>query len=157
MATIRPMLEQDIESVSIVHSEAFKRQPASRKWIACNFLAYPKIMIYVALNEEDQITGYIQWLQKSGFRKESVIELEQIAVLPTLQGKNIGTELITQSLELVKEYLLSQHSILKAVIVTTRSDNQAQRLYEKTLNAKVIACIPDLYSTDEVIMVARIT
>lgn len=157
MITIRPMLEQDIDSVSLVHSEAFKRQSASRKWVTCNFLAYPRIMMYVAVNDENQITGYVQWLQKSGFRKESVVELEQIAVLPTFQGKNIGTKLIKQSIEFVKEYLLSQHSILKAVIVTTRSDNQAQRLYEKTLNAKVNACITDLYSADEVVMVARIT
>jgi ribosomal protein S18 acetylase RimI-like enzyme len=157
MTIIRPMLEQDIKSVSIVHSEAFKRQSASRKWITCNFLAYPRIMMCVAVNEEDQITGYIQWLQKSGFRKECVIELEQIAVLPTMQRKNIGTQLIMQSLEFVKEYLHNQASILKAIIVTTRSDNQAQRLYEKTLNAKVNACITNLYSADEVIMIARVT
>ncbi len=99
--------------------------------------------------------GYIQWLQKSGFRKESVIELEQIAVLPTFQSKNVGTELIKQSLEFVRGYLTSQNSILKAIMVTTRSDNYAQRLYEKTLNAKANACITDLYSADEIVMIAR--
>lgn len=113
--------------------------------------------MYVAENENNQIVGYIQWLQKSGFRQESVIELEQIAVSPSFQGKKIGTELIMRSLELARQYLLRQDSILKAVIVTTRSDNIAQRLYEKTLNAKVHACITDLYSADEVVMVARLT
>jgi len=149
-------MEQDIASVSIVHSEAFKRQLSSNKWITCNFMAYPRIMMFVAMNDENRIVGFIQWLQKSGFRKESVIELEQIAVLPNFQGQNIGAQLISQSLEHVKEYLLSHNSILKAVIVTTRSDNLAQRLYEKTLDAKVSACIKNLYSADEVIMIARL-
>ena|SRR3990167_10021948 len=155
MITIRPMVEQDINSVAIVHSECFKRQSASRKWVTCNFNAFPRIMMYVAENETNEIVGYIQWLQKSGFRQESVVELEQIAVSPPFQSNNIGTELVVRSLEFVKQYLLNHDSILKAVIVTTRSDNHAQRLYEKTLNAKVQACISDLYSADEVVMVAK--
>ncbi len=128
---------------------------ASKEWITCNFNAYPRIMIYVAVNEKNKIVGYIQLLQKSGFRKETVIELEQIAVLPAFQGKKIGTELINRSLESVKKYLKSQNSILKAVMVTTRSDNHVQHLYEKTLGAITSATIQNLYSADEVIMVAR--
>jgi ribosomal protein S18 acetylase RimI-like enzyme len=112
-------------------------------------------MIFVAANELNQIVGYIQWLQKSGFRKETVIELEQIAILSTFQGKQIGTQLIAQSLKLVEEYLARQTSILKAVIVTTRSDNMAQNLYEKTLGVKINATIKNLYSHDEVIMIAH--
>lgn len=155
MITIRAMLEQDIHAISMVHSEAFKRQLSSTKWVTCNFMAYPRIMLYVAVDNKKKIVGFIQWLQKSGFRKESVIELEQIAVLPIFQGKSIGTELIKQSLEFIKEYLISQNAILKAVMVTTRADNFAQRLYEKVLGAKVSACIEDLYSANEVVMIAK--
>lgn len=157
MTIIRPMEREDIRSVVLIHSEAFKRQFASNKWVACNFAAYPRIMMYVALNDENKIVGYIQWLQKSGFRKEAVLELEQIAVLPIFQGQNIGTELIQESLESVKHFISSQGSILKSIIVTTRSDNAAQRLYEKVLNAKIHACIKELYSADEVVMVAKVT
>lgn len=153
---IRPMLEQDIDYVAMVHSDAFKRQLASRQWVTCNYKCYPRIMIYVAVNDMHQIVGFIQWIQKSGFRKESVMELEQIAVLTKFQDQQIGTMLIMQSLELVKKYLLSQNSMLKAVIVTTRADNYAQRLYEKALNAKITACIKDLYSSDEVVMIAKL-
>ena len=150
------MKKEDINDVAIVHSKVFDRQSASRKWISCNFNAYPRIMMFVAVNEVNQIIGYIQWLQKSGFRRETVIELEQIAVLPDYQGKNIGSEVITQSLHFIKEYLLSQNSILKAIMVTTRTDNRAQNLYEKTFGAKINAVIKDLYSGDEVIMVAKL-
>ena len=156
MITIRAMSKEDINDVAFVHSKAFIRQLGSKKWITCNFSAYPRVMIFVAVNNMTQIIGYIQWLQKSGFRKESVIELEQIAVLPDFQGKNTGFTLINQSLHLVREYLTVQRSILKAVIVTTRSDNAAQNLYKKALGAKVSAIIKDLYSHDEVIMVSRL-
>ena len=39
-------------------------------------------------------------------------------------------------------------------MVSTRRDNRAQNLYEKTIGAKINAVIKDLYSGDEVIMVA---
>jgi ribosomal protein S18 acetylase RimI-like enzyme len=155
MITIRPMLKSDLNSVVIVHSQAFSRQLKSVEWVTCNFNAYPRIMIFVALNKENQLVGYIQWLQKSGFRKDAVVELEQIAVLPVFQGMSIGTKLINQSLALVKKYLISQNSVLKAVMVTTRSDNAAQNLYKKLLGVEISATISDLYSHDEVIMVSR--
>ena len=43
-----------------------------------------------------------------------------------------------------------------AVVVTTRADNAAQKLYRKTLGAEVEATIASLYSGDEVLMVARL-
>ena|SRR3990167_327810 len=157
MIKIRHMSNDDIKDVSFVHSEAFNRQLASRKWITCNFNAYPRIMMFVAVDEMNKIVGYIQWLQKSGFRKETVVELEQIAVLPAFQGKKIGTELINCSLKFIKEYLVTQNSILKSIMVTTRTDNLAQKLYKKTLGVEIVATIKNLYSADEVVMVTKYT
>ena len=43
-------------------------------------------------NDNDNVVvGY----QKSGFRPEVVLELEQIAVTPTCQGNGVGSALIT--------------------------------------------------------------
>lgn len=149
------MHEEDIHAVAKVHAKEFSRQKDSVRWISCNFAAYPRIMMYVARDEQDNVIGYIQWIQKSGFRQESVVELEQIAVLEKHQSKGIGTLLIKQSLEYIKDYLADTNSILKAVLVTTRTDNSAKSLYEKVLKAKEIAVIKDLYSHDEVIMLAN--
>ncbi len=84
------------------------------------------------------------------------MELEQLAVRPPFQGQGIGKTLITQSLELVRKDLADQGSRLKHVIVTTRADNnRAQALYKNLLRAEVEATITNLYSADEVFMVAR--
>ncbi len=152
---ILPMHHSDIETIARIHSQQFPRQHSSVQWVSCNFAAFPRIMIFVARDEKDQVVGYIQWLQKSGFRSEAVIELEQIAVGQSHQRSGIGTKLIHESLQLIKNYLSDTHSVLKTVIVTTRTDNPVQSLYKKALGAKAVATIHDLFSHDEVIMVAH--
>jgi len=78
---ILPMHIEDIHAVAKIHENLFPRQCESIKWVSSNFAAYPRIMMFVARDEQDRVIGYIQWIHKSGFRQESVIELEQIAVL----------------------------------------------------------------------------
>ena len=151
---IRLAEEKDVENIAKVHSEVFSRQTNSHEWISCNFRAFPRIRYFVA-ELETEIVGYIQWTEKSGFRKEVVIELEQIAVLPSKQGKKIGTALIKQSLPLIKESLAKRQAHIKHILVTTRADNHAQQLYAKILNAKVETRISNLFSSDEVLMIAR--
>lgn len=148
------MHKDDIDAVAKVHSEQFPRQNDSIRWVSCNFAAFPRILMFVARDEKDKIVGYIQWIQKSGFRQQSVIELEQIAVLKSQQRKGIGTLLIEKSLEYIKDYLADTNSNLKAILVSTRTDNLAKSLYEKVLKAKEVAVIKNLYSHDEVIMLA---
>jgi len=109
---------------------------------------------FVALDGSD-IVGYIHWTQKSGFRPEVVLELEQIAVLPGVQGRGIGRALIGESLPLVKDQLGTRGATLKHIMVTTRADNYAQELYRQALGVEVECTIRDLYSADEVIMIAR--
>jgi ribosomal protein S18 acetylase RimI-like enzyme len=151
---IIPMHREDADAVAKIHAQQFPRQENSSKWISCNFAAYPRIMLFVARDEKDRVVGYIQWLQKSGFRKQAVMELEQIAVLTSYQNKGIGTQLIKESLNQIQIYLDDSNSKLKAVLVSTRSDNKAKALYEKVLGAKEIVVIKDLYSNDEVLMLA---
>lgn len=149
------MHPQDINIVARIHSQQFPRQQRSDEWIRCNFAAFPRIMMFVARDEKDKVIGYVQWIHKSGFRNESVIELEQIAVIQSQQGKGIGSKLIKESLNSVKNYLSDNNAVLKAVLVSTRTDNKAQALYKTALGAEIVATIKDLYSHDEVIMVAR--
>jgi ribosomal protein S18 acetylase RimI-like enzyme len=131
------------------------RQKLSNEWIESNSKAFPRVQYYVAENQGNEIVGYIHWSQKSGFRQEVVLELEQLAVLPKYHGKGIGTKLIKESLPLINCQLASRGAKIKHIIVTTRSDNYAQKIYQKTIGAKVEAIIRNLYSADEVLMVAR--
>jgi len=152
---IRPFKSYDLNETSEVHKAAFIRQKMSYEWIECNSKVYPKSLIFVAENEDNEIVGYIHWCQKSGFRPEVVLELEQLAVHPAYQGKGIGTKLIKESLPQIQKHLRTRNAVIKHVVVTTRADNFAQELYKKTLNAEVEATISNLYSADEVFMISR--
>jgi predicted N-acetyltransferase YhbS len=152
---IRLLQHNDIEKTAKVHEAAFVRQELSNEWIQSNSKAFPRVQYYVAENQDNEIVGYIHWSQKSGFRQEVVLELEQLAVLPEYHGKGVGTKLIKESLPQVNCQLAARGAKIKHIIVTTRLDNYAQKLYQKTIGAEVEATIRNLYSADEVLMVAR--
>ena len=153
---IRPFVENDLLFVTEIHTQSFPRQGFSRDWIQSLFRSYPRSRIFVA-DSDEKILGYCVWTEKSGFRKEAVLELEQVAIEEISRGKGIGRSLIEQSLEMVKECLSDRGSCLKAVLVSTRTDNTAQKLYAHSLGAEPIAVIPGLYSADEVLMVRMYT
>ncbi|TEW51444.1 GNAT family N-acetyltransferase [Psychromonas algicola] len=151
---LRLMNITDIESVAKIHQSVFPRQQHSFEWIKCNYNASPRILNFVAIID-DEIVGYITWIQKSGFRPQVVLELEQLAVKPSWQGQGAGRNIITGSLVIIKRFLAKNGSTLKHILVTTRSDNFAQNLYRETLGAEIEAEISNLYSDDEVLMIAR--
>lgn len=146
--------ETELSQAAAIHQSVFARQKNSLQWLASSFHAFPRYLLFVAKIDE-QVVGYISWAQKSGFRDEAVMELEQLAVMPAHQGQGIGRALISQSLPLIKQQLAKQGSVLKHIMVTTRADNHAQALYKSTLGAEVEAVIANLYSADEVLMIAR--
>lgn len=151
---VRPMEQTDVAAAAAVHAAAFVRQRQSEAWLTCNLRAFPRMMSFVAMDGPECV-GYIIWTQKSGFRPEVVLELEQIAVAPDRQGGGIGRALIERSLTYVRAILEQSQARVKHVMVTTRADNRAQKLYADVLGARVEATVANLYSADEVIMVAR--
>lgn len=153
---IRPLtkIKHDLAAVAVVHAQAFPRQQSSLDWITCNAQAFPRMRYYVAV-VDGGVTGYVLWTEKSGFRRDVVLELEQIAVLPDYQRRGIAEALIKQSLPHVTAQLEARGSMLNTIMVTTRADNAAQQLYAKVLGAKVEATIPHLFGVDEVFMVCR--
>jgi ribosomal protein S18 acetylase RimI-like enzyme len=153
---VRKMLSEDIESITKIYLECFhgmKEFDTAKDWIRIKYNGYPINRYYVI--EDDIIKGYILWIELGGFRKEAVLELEQIAISPKYQGRGLGSFLIKESLKDVNKDIIARGSTIKLVKVTTGTDNKAQRLYIKTLNAKPIAVIPDLFRGDEVILIAR--
>lgn len=152
---VQLVTQEQISAIAHIHEQVFTRQTQSQTWIQCSFNAFPKNMLYCAMIA-DKPVGYIIWTQKSGFRNDVVLELEQLAVLPDYQGQGVATALIEQSLQQVKAYLTSQNAKLKYLMVTTQSDNPAQKLYQKTLGVNVVANIPKLFTSDEVVMLAEV-
>jgi len=51
--------------------------------------------------------------------------------------------------------LKKRNARIKSIMVTARTDNQAQALYRRLLRAEPQAVIKDLYSADEMILLAR--
>ena len=151
---IRAFDSADLGAVADIHRASFERQQHSSDWIRANAAAFPRVRLYVA-ELGGAVRGYIFWTEKSGFRADAVLELEQIAVSPPHRGQGIGRALICQSLPDVARQLAARPARLKAVLVSTRADNAAQRLYRKVLGAEVEATLSSLYSADEVVMVAR--
>ena len=151
---VRRASSEDIDAVSSIHREAFSRQRDSERWVTATMAAAPRMLAYVVVIDEG-VAGYIFWAQKSGIRPAAVIELDQIAVLSRFRGCGLGEQLIRRSLELVEAELAANGQSVRSVLVTTRKDNEAQKLYAKVLGAAVAAEVEDLYSATEVLMVAR--
>lgn len=151
--------KKNINEIAKIASQSFsglKEIKNAKKWILGNFLNYPRFQYFVALYGK-KVAGFILWQEKGGFRKESVFELEQIAVAEKFRGQGIAKELILQSLEEIKKYLAKRGSVLKLIEVTTGTDNKAQELYKKTLGAQPECIVKDFFRGDEVIMISRQT
>lgn len=154
---VRMMIPREIPEAAKIACENFsglRSYPNAARWMRCNLSSFPRMQYFVAVFQR-KIVGYILWVEKGGFRAESVWELEQIAVAEEFRNWGIGCKLIQNSRAMLEQYLLLQKRGLKLVEITTGANNAAQRLYEKALGAKVVATIPNLFRGDEVIMIAR--
>jgi len=157
MLKIIRMQKRDIFQAARIASQCFSGMKDIRKarlWITCNFRAFPRARYFVA-KDKARVIGYILWLEKGGFRKEAVLELEQIAVEPASQGQGVATQMIKDSLASIKKDLAKRGNRLKLVEATTGAGNKAQELYKKTLGARPVCVIKNLFRGDEVIMVSR--
>ena len=154
---VLPLKKQEIREIAKIASENFsglKELTKAKKWINCNFNAFPRAQYFVVKSRK-KILGYVLWIEKGGFRREAVFELEQIAVKKEFWSQGAGKKLINDSFLRIKKYLKKRNSSLKLIQISTGTKNSAQILYEKTLGAKLECKIKDFYKTDEVIMIAR--
>lgn len=148
--------KEDLAAIAAIHAACFSRQCRSEEWISCHMAAAPLKRVFTA-HTNGHIIGYAIWGEKSGFRSQAVIELEQIAVLPAYQGRGVASDLIGQSRDAVLRAIAERGASVRAVVVTTRADNNAQRLYRRTLGAEIVATIPRLFGeADEIVMLKEL-
>ena len=115
---VLPVHESDITEASKIHAKLYLNQKNSKAWIKCNLNAYPRIMIFVARDEQDKIIGYIQWAQKNGFTNQSHFELEQLAVITDKNQNTIEKLLFEKSFEHIQKYLSDSKSVLKSIVIS---------------------------------------
>jgi predicted N-acetyltransferase YhbS len=144
----------DIEDIAAIHCDAFSRQCDSLAWVKATLSAAPRMLSFV-LELDGIVSGYIFWAQKSGIRPSAVLELDQMAILPQFRHRGNGGRLIKESLAYVVTELKANGQSLKAVLVSTRDDNDAKSLYAKVLGAKTVASIDGLYSATEIFMLSE--
>lgn len=59
-----------------------------------NFFLHILVIFVMCLKCDEHISGYIFWAQKSGFRPEVILELDQMAIHPEFQRKGLSKRLI---------------------------------------------------------------
>lgn len=143
--------KSNIDDISNVYSVCFPRESNHQVWINACFNSYPKSVYYIFM-DDNQVLGYILWSVKNGFRSNSIIELDQIAVRPEQAGKGIGRQLIVQSLLLFKSHLASLGLDVGAVMVTTCEGNYAEKLYTSTLGVTRTGIVQGYGSGNELIL-----
>lgn len=154
---VRSATESDLPAIATIGSEAFsglRPLDAATRWVRACWAAHPRLRYWVA----DQLgvaVAYILWMEKGGFRKEAVVELEQIAVRASLRQQGVGGELIRGSLEQLTRLIEAEGRRIKVIEVTTGSEQGALEFYRRVLGAEVVAKVPGLFRGDEFILVAR--
>lgn len=154
---VRPAQEADLPGIASIGSESFsglRPLAAATRWVHACWAAHPRMRYWVA-EQGGTPTAYILWMEKGGFRSEAVVELEQIAVHPSLRGQGVGGELIRASLAQLTRSIESEGRRVKVIEVTTGSEQGAVEFYRRVLGAEVVATIPGLFRGVEFILVAR--
>ncbi len=154
---VRRALGSDLGAIAEIGAEAFsglRPVDRARDWVRACAAAAPRMEYWVALRD-GRVVAYILWMEKGGFRVESVWELEQIAVRASERRLGIGAELIRRSLHGIEEELARRGARLKLVEVTTGTEQSAVEFYRRTLGAEVVAKLPAFFRGDELILVSR--
>jgi GNAT superfamily N-acetyltransferase len=130
---------KDIEAIGHINSSVFlgdrDKLESAMKWITCWFNAFP-LYQYFVIECDKEVVGYAGWQLHGGFhRAEPVIELDQIGILPSHQGKGLAPiltrECMSQLMEWTKEHNDRIESHLTFVVWAYALNFNAVSVYAK--------------------------
>ena len=153
---IRKAQKADLVRIAEIYAACFPREESHFEWIDAIYHSYPKGVYYV-LEVNNEVIGYILWCFKNGFRKKSIIELEQVGVHPDFSGKGFGRVLIKDSFDEFKALVKEQGFVVGALLVTTSEGNYAESLYKSILGVETASKIQGYGSGNELILYKSFT
>lgn len=148
---VRPAREKDLESIGNIYRECFPNEESHHEWIMACFRSAPKGKYYV-IEIDGKMAGYILWCVKNGFRKSTIVELEQIGVSPSFSGKGVGRYLVSESINKFTLHVNQLGYEIGALLVTTSEGNYAENLYISTLGVERSCTIKNYGSGNETIL-----
>lgn len=151
---IRPASGGDLPTLVNVYGQCFPREKLHEVWVRANLAAFPRCKYYVA-EADGEVVGYACWAVRAGFRDLSVVELEQVGVLPRYAGKGIGKSLLRDSFVMFEGHLEELAVRVKGIYITTREGNVAEALYTKLFGVQRQGLIRNYGSGDEVVLYAE--
>jgi len=93
----------DLEAIAAINSRVFlgdrDKILGAQEWVGAWFRAYP-LYQYFVVEVDGACAGYAGWQMHGGFhRAEPVVELDQVGIDPTYQGRQLATQLISYSIK----------------------------------------------------------
>lgn len=118
--TIRRAKSGDIDRIAAINAQVFNGHKdnvhRARQWVEALMRSFP-VYHYFVLEFGGEVAGYIGWENKGGFlRPVPVIELEQLGIDPSHQGKGFAGLLCTQSLDQMIRWISENNNRIESHI-----------------------------------------
>ena len=118
--TVRRATENDLEAIASINTAVFlgdrDRLESALEWVTCWYRAFPLYHYFVA-EIDGALVGYAGWQVHGGFhRAEPAIELDQIGVDRTQQGKGIAPYLMHECMRELSEWMQKKNNRIESHI-----------------------------------------
>jgi ribosomal protein S18 acetylase RimI-like enzyme len=111
-------------------------------------ITHPYLQYFIA-EEDGEIVGFIDWTLYDRYGQQVMLEISLMAVKEERQRKGIGTRLVEESLEKIKEFWATQSLRIVMFMVETEDENEAaQKFYNKILKPFHKRFVPDVWEKE---------
>lgn len=117
---VRHATAEDLETIASINSAVFlgdrDRQAGALEWVTCWYRAFP-LYRYFVIETDGVLAGYAGWQVHGGFhRAEPVIELDQLGINQTHQGKGLAPHLMRECMRELVEWMQQKNDRIESHI-----------------------------------------